>query len=57
LKEEEEDMYTWYVSGVAMEIHMVKLSRRGPCMVVPSDYAMAMDEYFWGQFQGYDLGE
>lgn len=50
-------MYTWYVSGVALEIHMVKLSRRGPCMVVPSDYAMAMDEYFWGQFQGYDLGE
>lgn len=54
-------MYTWYVSGVAMEIHRVKLNRRGPCIAVPRDidvyYAMAMDEYFWGQVQGYDLAE
>lgn len=50
-------MYTGYVSGIALEISMIKLSRRGPCMVVPSDYAIAMDEYFWSQWQGYGLAE
>ena len=51
-------MYTWLVSGVALEISMVKLSRKGTfCMVVPSDNTIALDEYFWGQWQGERLGE
>jgi len=56
--EEEEVMYTWLVSGVALEIGMAKLNRKGTfCMVVPSEYTLAMDEYFWGQWKGYELGE
>jgi hypothetical protein len=51
-------MYTWFVSGIAMEINVAKLNRRGiSYFLVPSDYAMEMDEYFWGQWKGYELGE
>jgi hypothetical protein len=51
-------MYTWFVSDVALDICIEKLNRKGIFYILmPSDDTLAMDEYFWGQWKGYELGE